>query len=91
MGLQLGVCQSLATGGQGRFDRLLGHVDGGAARLFLFDGKLRHALHELGHLARLAQKLRLGIFQIRGGLAQTVAVRFRPENPTRSYRLFIDL
>jgi hypothetical protein len=68
MGLQLGVCQSLATGGQGRFDRLLGHVDGGAARLFLFDGKLRHALHELGHLARLAQKLRLGIFQISGGV-----------------------
>jgi hypothetical protein len=52
--------------GQGRFDRLLGHVDGSAARFFLFDGKLRHALHELGHLARLAQKLRLGVFQISG-------------------------
>ncbi|MGE6213210.1 hypothetical protein, partial [Comamonas aquatica] len=25
------------------------------------------------------------------GPAQTTAARFRPENPTRSYRLFIDL
>ena len=68
VGLQFGISQGLAAGGQSSFDRLLGHIDGSAARFFLFDGKLGHALHELGHLARLAQKLRLGVFQISGGM-----------------------
>jgi hypothetical protein len=66
--LQLGIGQRLAARGQRGLDGLLGHVDGGAAGLLLFDGQLRHALHQLGHAARLAQKLRLGVFQI-GGVA----------------------
>ena len=66
--LQLRIGQGLTTRCQSRFNGLLGHIDGSTTRLFLFDGKLRHALHELSHLARLAQELRLGIFQLSGGL-----------------------
>ncbi len=33
---------------------------------FLLDGELRHALHELGHVTRFAQKLGLRVFQISG-------------------------
>jgi hypothetical protein len=59
-------CQRLAALVERRFDGLLGQVDGSPARLFLFDGKLGHALHQLGHATGLAQKLGLGVFQIGG-------------------------
>jgi len=57
---------NLAACRKRRLDGLLGQVDGCATRLLFLDGKLRHALHELRHTARLAQELRLGIFQISG-------------------------
>ncbi len=69
LGLQLGISQCLTTGGQCGFDRLLGQVDGSATGLLLFDGQLRHPLHELRHTARFAQKLRLGVFQLSRGSA----------------------
>ena len=65
--LQFCVGQRLAACGQCGFNGLLGHIDGCATGFFFLDGQLRHALHQLGHAARLAQKLRLGVFQISGG------------------------
>jgi hypothetical protein len=68
LGLQLrfefGVGQRLAPLGQRRLDRLLGLVDGGAARLLLLDGERGQALHQLGDAAGLADVLRLGVFQV---------------------------
>jgi len=65
--LQLGLGQGIAALGQGRFNGLLGHVDGSAPGFLLFYGQLRHALHQLGHLAGFAQKLGFGVFQLNRG------------------------
>ena len=65
--LQFRIGQRLAARGKGCLNGLLGDVDGGAAGLLFVYRQLRHALHELRHAARLAQKLRFCIFQISGG------------------------
>jgi hypothetical protein len=64
---ELLVGELLATLVQRGLDRLLGHVDGGAARLLLVDRQLGHALHQLRDAAGLAEKQRLGVFKLCGG------------------------
>jgi hypothetical protein len=64
--LELFVRQLLAAVIEGRFDRLLGQVDGRAACLFLVHAQRRHALHQLGDAAGLAGELRLRVLQLRG-------------------------
>ena len=65
--LQFRIGQRLAARRERRFDGLLGDVDGRTAGFLFLDGQLRHALHELRHATRLAQKLRLGVFEVSGG------------------------
>ena len=64
LGLQLCIGQCLTARRQGRFDGLLGLVDGGTAGLLFLDREGTHALHQLGDLARFTQVLGLGILKI---------------------------
>ena len=75
LALQLGIGQRLAARVEGRFDGLLGLVDGGATGLLLVHAQGGHAFHQLGHAAGLAEELRLGVLQIgrRGGTGKAVA------------------
>ena len=70
--LQLGFLQCLAARGERGFNGLLGLVDGSAARFLFFRRELGQLFHQRGDAARLAQKLRLGVFQVsrRGGLGK---------------------
>jgi hypothetical protein len=70
---QFGIGQRLAAAGQRGFNGLLGQIDGGASGFLFLDRQLGHPLHQLGDAAGLAQKLRLGVFQIsgRGSLRKT--------------------
>ena len=70
--LQLGFLQCLAARGERGFNGLLCLVDGSAARFLFFRRELGQLFHQRGDAARLAQKLRLGVFQVsrRGGLGK---------------------
>ena len=64
--LQFGIGQGVTPRIQRRLNRLLGQVDGGTPAFLFFNWQGRHALHQLGDTACLAQKQGFGVFQISG-------------------------
>ena len=84
--LELGLGQRLARAPQRGFDRLLGRVDRGAARLLLVDAQRGQALQQLGDAAGLAEEARLRVLEF-GGRAARREVGLRalsPGDPVRS-------
>ena len=51
LSLQFSIGQAVAARGQGRFNRLLGQIDGSTARLLLVHTQGSHAFHQLGDAA----------------------------------------
>ena len=64
--LQLRISQCLPTCIERRLNRLLGQVDGCAARLLFVHWQRGQALHQFGHTTGLAQVLRFAVFKIGG-------------------------
>ena len=60
---ELVIGQLLAAGRERGFDRLLGDIDGGAARLLFVDRQGSHAFHQLGDAPGLAKELCLGVLE----------------------------
>ena len=71
LSLQLRIGQRLSACIQGRFDRLLGQVDGGALTFLLLNGKACHALHQFRDAPRFAKKQGFRVFQVRRGQGLT--------------------
>ena len=66
LGIEFGVGERLAAGGERSFDLLLGGIDQRTTRFFLVGWQRCQRLELLGQRARFTEKARLGVFQIGG-------------------------